>query len=63
MVMRRLVLPAMIGFGAGLTVAGILAIVSPFTEPITNVGILCLGVGLGAGGVVTAVMSRGQGPG
>jgi hypothetical protein len=56
----RVLLGAMIGFGAGLVVAGIAAIISPFSEPVHNVGIIGLGAGLLIGGIVAAVISRNQ---
>jgi hypothetical protein len=51
-------LGGMIGFGAGLLVAGIAAIVSPLRETVHNVGIIGLGVGLLIGGIVAVVNSR-----
>jgi hypothetical protein len=51
----------MIGFGAGLVVAGIVAAATPFlNEPVRNIGIIGLGGGLFVGGVVAAIILRTQ---
>jgi hypothetical protein len=42
----------LIGFGAGLVAASVMVIFSPFREPVTNFGILGLGVGLLIGGLI-----------
>jgi hypothetical protein len=48
----------LIGFGAGLVVSGVLAIVSPLREPVHNVGVIGLGVGLLIGSVSAAIAMR-----
>lgn len=54
----KLFVAMMIGFGAGLVVAGIAAIVSPLREPVHNIGIIGLGVGLLVGSIVAPVVLR-----
>ena len=48
----------LIGFGAGLVVSGVLAIVSPLRESVHNVGVIGLGVGLLVGSVSAAIAMR-----
>ena len=45
----------LIGFGVGLVAASLVVIFSPFTETVTNFGLLGLGVGLFIGGLVALV--------
>ncbi|HEY7422795.1 MAG TPA: hypothetical protein VH682_00915 [Gemmataceae bacterium] len=56
----KLLVAMMIGFGAGLVAAGIVAIVSPFREPVHNIGIIGLGTGLLLGGVMALVILQRQ---
>jgi hypothetical protein len=56
----KLFVAMIIGFGAGLAVAGIAAVFSPLKEPIQNTGTIGLGVGLLAGGIVALAVLRSQ---
>lgn len=56
----KLFVAMMLGFGAGLVTTGVAAVVSPLREPVHNIGIIGLGVGLLAGSIVAMVTLQNQ---